>query len=520
MKTNNFNNLKTTCHTRPNRVSRGMIFNNKELASAGSSGRANAAPRMTKNKQYAAPRMTECGRSTPSLSLRGGFANEAISCRLPRPIGLAMTGYKKCGLAMTGECGRSMVEMLGVLAVMGVLSVAGIAGYNSAMNKYRANELLNEASKRAVIVAMQITSGKAGTGLSVTEFTNPSGYKFGVDTSYAAGDKTFSLTLSKNPSGDIDESICTQMIAATGTNSAMLVAPGCGTITFNADMSKGVASASGSAYDENAGAKACTTNADCDAGCQQCSSGKCISKCDVGQYCGQGTSGSDYACVSVTPTTCTSDTNCSSSMAPCCANGSCTVPTCPSGTFWGDYGPDTWGCLDSNGSFQSSGTCSNEIKGCTSNADCDTPDEYCEIRSTTWSCSSLDVGRCTSVGTPNTVAKAEGVSGSAYNGYVYSSQTKSWWAADNWCKAQGMRLVSLSDLNLSEPTSSSCSGTGCKDASGNNMTTAKWQVLKDAFGSRYFWTVDSYNSCVANSVTLGATVERIDRYNLRYALCK
>ena len=33
------------------------------------------------------------------------------------------------GLAMTGQYGRSMVEMLGVLAVIGVLSVAGIAGF-------------------------------------------------------------------------------------------------------------------------------------------------------------------------------------------------------------------------------------------------------------------------------------------------------------------------------------------------------------------------------------------------------
>ncbi len=76
--------------------------------------------------------MTEkCGHFIPSLSLRGGFANEAISCRLPRPI----------GLAMTGECGHSMVEMLGVLAVMGVLSVAGISGYNAAVIGLKNNDV-------------------------------------------------------------------------------------------------------------------------------------------------------------------------------------------------------------------------------------------------------------------------------------------------------------------------------------------------------------------------------------------
>ena len=42
------------------------------------------------------------------------------------------------------EHGRSMVEMLGVLAVVGVLSIGGIQGYSYAMNKYRANQILNE----------------------------------------------------------------------------------------------------------------------------------------------------------------------------------------------------------------------------------------------------------------------------------------------------------------------------------------------------------------------------------------
>ena len=38
------------------------------------------------------------------------------------------------------EFGRSMVEMLGVLAIIGVLSVGAIAGYSKAMMKYRLNK--------------------------------------------------------------------------------------------------------------------------------------------------------------------------------------------------------------------------------------------------------------------------------------------------------------------------------------------------------------------------------------------
>ena len=40
--------------------------------------------------------------------------------------------------------GRSMIEMLGVLAIIGVLSVAGIAGYSKAMEKWKTNKVISE----------------------------------------------------------------------------------------------------------------------------------------------------------------------------------------------------------------------------------------------------------------------------------------------------------------------------------------------------------------------------------------
>ncbi|MBQ8671252.1 MAG: hypothetical protein IJ525_01890 [Alphaproteobacteria bacterium] len=42
------------------------------------------------------------------------------------------------------ESGRSMIEMLGVLAIIGVLSVGGIAGYSKAMTKYRINKTIEQ----------------------------------------------------------------------------------------------------------------------------------------------------------------------------------------------------------------------------------------------------------------------------------------------------------------------------------------------------------------------------------------
>ena len=40
--------------------------------------------------------------------------------------------------------GRSMIEMLGVLAIIAVLTVGGIAGYSKAMKKYQANKVVGE----------------------------------------------------------------------------------------------------------------------------------------------------------------------------------------------------------------------------------------------------------------------------------------------------------------------------------------------------------------------------------------
>lgn len=42
------------------------------------------------------------------------------------------------------ETGRSMVEMLGVLAIVGVLSVGGIAGYSQAMSKFKVTKAMDQ----------------------------------------------------------------------------------------------------------------------------------------------------------------------------------------------------------------------------------------------------------------------------------------------------------------------------------------------------------------------------------------
>jgi hypothetical protein len=59
--------------------------------------------------------------------------------------------------------------MLGVLAVIGVLSVGGIAGFKTAIDKHKSNELLQNALMRASVISPKILTGKIPTA---SEFSN------------------------------------------------------------------------------------------------------------------------------------------------------------------------------------------------------------------------------------------------------------------------------------------------------------------------------------------------------------
>ena len=47
-------------------------------------------------------------------------------------------------MSKKSQIGRSMIEMLGVLAIIAVLSVGGIAGYSKAMEKWKINKAISE----------------------------------------------------------------------------------------------------------------------------------------------------------------------------------------------------------------------------------------------------------------------------------------------------------------------------------------------------------------------------------------
>ena len=66
------------------------------------------------------------------------------------------------------QCGRSMIEMLGVLAIIGVLSVGGIAGYSKAMEKFKINKTIQQIAEIATNIQTLYVQQDDFSGLSET----------------------------------------------------------------------------------------------------------------------------------------------------------------------------------------------------------------------------------------------------------------------------------------------------------------------------------------------------------------
>ena len=158
------------------------------------------------------------------------------------------------------EIGRSMVEMLGVLAIIGVLSVGGIAGYTSAMNKHRANDTVQRLMRRAVIISSQKQLGQTANLSSFNE--NDGAYAITLSAGAEASDPTFTLQAANVP-----QDIC-EKINALSWPSATISTTTCDTtqdmtFTFNNDLSAAQDSGSPALPSEFT---ECRSDADCTGG--------------------------------------------------------------------------------------------------------------------------------------------------------------------------------------------------------------------------------------------------------------
>ena len=69
----------------------------------------------------------------------------------------------------TQESGRSMVEMLGVLAIVGVLSVGGIAGYSQAMSKFKVTKAMDQVQTIITNMRTLYASSRKYSAISAAE---------------------------------------------------------------------------------------------------------------------------------------------------------------------------------------------------------------------------------------------------------------------------------------------------------------------------------------------------------------
>ena len=87
------------------------------------------------------------------------------------------------------QSGRSMIEMLGVLAIIGVLSVGGIAGYSKAMNKFKTNKVADNVSMLVANIKTMYAQQNSYNGLD-----NVSAVKMGLVPDELTGTYTAATT--------------------------------------------------------------------------------------------------------------------------------------------------------------------------------------------------------------------------------------------------------------------------------------------------------------------------------------
>ncbi len=293
--------------------------------------------------------------------------------------------------------------------------------------------------------------------------------------------------------------------------------------------------------------------------------GTCMKKCPTGitrntdnscTVCENGNvylSYNDDPCGTETPMntqSCTTGSDCWEGIgdASCCDT---TTHTCKAGTYYYDEDSGNVGyrCVEADN------------KQCTKNSDC-ASGEFCNLTSSELDCYKPNTGTCEAISSSDyTDATVTGL-GSVRR----SKDTMTWWAAENWCKAQGKSLIDVSKFKVYKTTDENTAASGlltsgantwsfgCADGKkcgywSNSPYNAMWSgntlvetagdsdgFYKDRYSpvlislrqefdsnSLYFWTASdsSSDSCYAFYVDLGdGGVYDFARTSNFYALCE
>ena len=439
--------------------------------------------------------------------------------------------------------GRSMVEMLGVLAIIGVLSLGGIAGYRMAMNHYQANQIAHEINMMRTDAKVKIAQGMPKLLLGSPYDGNGhlnfnANYGVQVDFPVTITDETgeneedgYSFTLSGIPAG-VCKPLATLLNGMDDT--AFLEINGddyatmenlCGKdkneieVAFSAE-NLGVSGGGSEGEEDNdpvppecpgstwlsADGRKCTcedTEKTCNGGCcAGCTGGKvwngkkCV--CPAGSEPGEDSE--ECVCKTATPhwdgtkcTTCPTEAPWDETTKQCkCANGK----------IWKE---SRKACVDNNGGE------------CESNADCG-PGEYCYTHvygfyncSNEFDPNKFGVG--SSDADKSVCKSAVGDSKEGKTTHFVSSKDYyiTWWSAGRFCAALGRRQATLNTVKCGiNPDNSAC------------IDTDMLANLKADFGLTYDMWLGEYKDdfCGAYRLTLYNDYVYNDSRNFERALCE
>ena len=95
--------------------------------------------------------------------------------------------------------GRSMIEMLGVLAIIGVLSIGGIVLYRRAVNNHQANTILDDVNRFAFVILESGRAFKPYDNITGLDYTKTSTYFLNAFTE--ATSQQFAIMVTNVPRG-------------------------------------------------------------------------------------------------------------------------------------------------------------------------------------------------------------------------------------------------------------------------------------------------------------------------------
>ena len=389
------------------------------------------------------------------------------------------------------ESGRSMVEMLGTLAIIGVLSVGGIAGYSYGMDKYKANQTMNDIMLMGVDIITQLSQNRGTPTLSSDWGTKTTaGYDFTV-VQNPEDETQYGIQITGVPA-----SICKQV----GDGLKQTVAVYVGNENYNSDTETDPCDESDKNtmefYFEHASimGNECKTDTDCGEN-KYCDNGWCFS--------GEKPIGTPV------PPICTTDADCGE---------------CSDGCVWDSYQNRSY-CFNTQQNFGKTCTLSDGSNGmcywgeciktgCTYNTNKCEKGHYCSSPADYGDCQPFPDGKTGScIKTDFRLLKIDGKS------YYVSNTVMSWWDAEAACKTIGndKKLIGVSELITLN------NGTQWNNQTGTYLKTPLAEKLFEftKYNFLHFWTENVSDNCSAYYVSDSGYVNTSKKENTNYfAVCR